>query len=212
MEKKKKKKKNGPQGRAKVASEVQTFFGDAKFSPNDSETQKIHQTEKRKSSSNQSATVLSLCSASVSCFLQSIMLLLHSQRRYVFEYDQTDRLVAVTMPSMVKHALQSLLSIGYYRNIYTPPDSQSSFMQDYTLDGRLMRTQYLGTGRSVIYRYWALLAIGLISPFGEAMQCGRGDIGDTSGQIFYETWRHYASWHYSQPYKNITLIGLRKVP
>uniref|UniRef100_A0A8D0API8 Teneurin transmembrane protein 1 n=1 Tax=Sander lucioperca TaxID=283035 RepID=A0A8D0API8_SANLU len=84
---------------------------------------------------------------------KSIMLLLHSQRRYVFEYDQTDRLVAVTMPSMVKHTLQSLLSIGYYRNIYTPPDSQSSFMQDYALDGRLLRTQYLGTGRSVIYRY-----------------------------------------------------------
>lgn len=83
---------------------------------------------------------------------QSIMLLLHSQRRYVFEYDQTDRLVAVTMPSMVKHVLQSLLSIGYYRNIYTPPESQASFMQDYTLDGRLLRTQYLGTGRSVIYR------------------------------------------------------------
>lgn len=88
--------------------------------------------------------------ASVS--LQSIMLLLHSQRRYVFEYDQTDRLVAVTMPSMVKHTLQSLLSIGYYRNIYTPPESQASFMQDYTLDGRLLRTQYLGTERSVIYR------------------------------------------------------------
>lgn len=85
-------------------------------------------------------------------FLQSIMLLLHSQRRYVFEYDQTDRLVAVTMPSMVKHTLQSLLSIGYYRNIYAPPDSQASFIQDYTLDGRLMRTQYLGTGRRVIYR------------------------------------------------------------
>ncbi|XP_067374653.1 teneurin-1 isoform X2 [Channa argus] len=84
---------------------------------------------------------------------RSIMLLLHSQRRYVFEYDQTDRLVAVTMPSMVKHTVQSMLSIGYYRNIYTPPDSQAFFMQDYTLDGRLLRTQYLGTGRSVIYRY-----------------------------------------------------------
>lgn len=88
-----------------------------------------------------------------SVFFQSIMLLLHSQRHYVFEYDQTDRLVAVTMPSMVKHILQSLLSVGYYRNIYTPPDSQAYFMQDYTLDGRLLRTQYLGTGRSVIYRY-----------------------------------------------------------
>uniref|UniRef100_A0A3B5M1J6 EGF-like domain-containing protein n=1 Tax=Xiphophorus couchianus TaxID=32473 RepID=A0A3B5M1J6_9TELE len=89
---------------------------------------------------------------------RSIMLLLHSQRRYIFDYDQTDRLVAVTMPSMVKHALQSLLSVGYYRNIYTPPESQASFMQDYTLDGRLRRTQYLGTGRSVIYRYAARLS------------------------------------------------------
>lgn len=80
------------------------------------------------------------------------MLLLHSQRRYVFEYDQTDRLVAVTMPSMVKHTLQSLLSIGYYRNIHSPPDSQASFVQDFTLDGRLLKTQYLGTGRRVIYR------------------------------------------------------------
>lgn len=86
-------------------------------------------------------------------FLQSIMLLLHSQRRYVFEYDQTDRLIAVTMPSMVKHSLQSLLSVGYYRNVYTPPDSQASFTQDYALDGRLLRTQYLGTGRSIIYRF-----------------------------------------------------------
>ncbi|XP_046872433.1 teneurin-1-like isoform X2 [Hypomesus transpacificus] len=84
---------------------------------------------------------------------KSIMLLLHSQRRYVFDYDQTDRLVAVTMPSMVRHTLQSLLSIGYYRNIYTPPDSHASFLQDFSLDGRLLRTQYLGTGRSAIYRY-----------------------------------------------------------
>lgn len=105
-------------------------------------------TGKEKVPLNRMDTALSFCA-----FLQSIMLLLHSQRRYVFEYDQTDRLVAVTMPSMVKHTLQSLLSIGYYRNIYTPPDSPSSFMQDYTLDGRLLRTQYLGTGRSVVYRY-----------------------------------------------------------
>ncbi|XP_061642682.1 teneurin-1 isoform X2 [Phyllopteryx taeniolatus] len=84
---------------------------------------------------------------------KSVMLLLHSQRRYLFEYDQTDRLMAVTMPSMTKHSLHSLLSIGYYRNMYTPPDSLASFLQDFTLDGRLLRTQYLGTGRSVIYRY-----------------------------------------------------------
>lgn len=89
----------------------------------------------------------------LSLLLQSIMLLLHSKRRYIFEYDQTDRLVAVALPSMAKHTLQSLLSIGYYRNIHTPPASQASFVQDFTLDGRLLKTQYLGTGRSVIYRY-----------------------------------------------------------
>lgn len=88
----------------------------------------------------------------LSLLLQSIMLLLHSKRRYIFEYDQTDRLVSVVVPSMAKHTLQSLLSIGYYRNIHTPPASQASFVQDYTLDGRLLKTQYLGTGRSVIYR------------------------------------------------------------
>ncbi len=112
----------------------------------------------------------------LSVFMQSIMLLLHSQRRYVFDYDQTDRLVAVTMPSMVKHTLQSLLSVGYYRNIHTPPDSQSSFMQDYTLDGRLLRTQYLGTGRSVIYRYGT-------------------DHRDITGYWFYQLiWRGNAVW------------------
>lgn len=94
------------------------------------------------------------CCVHVLCtfLLQSIMLLLHSKRRYIFEYDQTDRLVAVAVPSMAKHTLQSLLSIGYYRNIHTPPASQASFVQDFTLDGRLLKTQYLGTGRSVIYR------------------------------------------------------------
>lgn len=111
------------------------------------------------------------------------MLLLHSQRRYVFDYDQTDRLVAVTMPSMVKHTLQSLLSIGYYRNIHTPPDSQSSFMQDYTLDGRLLRTQYLGTGRSIIYRYDTDPRNVTGCSFGEAAQCGRGVTGHTTRLI-----------------------------
>lgn len=115
--------------------------------------EKIHQTDEEKKTRQTRELPYNNSAVHLSVSLQSIMLLLHSQRRYVFEYDQTDRLVAVTMPSMVKHTLQSLLSIGYYRNIYTPPDSQSSFMQDYTLDGRLLRTQYLGTGRGVIYRY-----------------------------------------------------------
>lgn len=85
--------------------------------------------------------------------LQSVMLLLHSQRRYIFEYDQTDRLLSVTMPSMVRHSLQSMLSVGYYRNIYSAPDSRGSVLQDYAQDGRLLQTLYLGTGRRTLYRY-----------------------------------------------------------
>ncbi|KAL2095166.1 hypothetical protein ACEWY4_009885 [Coilia grayii] len=85
---------------------------------------------------------------------KSVMLLLHSQRRYTFEYDQTDYLLSVTMPSMVRHSLQSTLSVGYYRNTYTPPDAPSSaLIQDYSHDGRLLQTLHLGTGRRTIYRY-----------------------------------------------------------
>uniref|UniRef100_A0A8C6RSI5 Teneurin-1 n=1 Tax=Nannospalax galili TaxID=1026970 RepID=A0A8C6RSI5_NANGA len=84
---------------------------------------------------------------------KSVMLLLHSQRRYIFEYDQSDCLLSVTMPSMVRHSLQSMLSVGYYRNIYTPPDSSTSFIQDYSRDGRLLQTLHLGTGRRVLYKY-----------------------------------------------------------
>ncbi|XP_048090004.1 LOW QUALITY PROTEIN: teneurin-1 [Alosa alosa] len=85
---------------------------------------------------------------------KSVMLLLHSQRRYTFEYDQTDYLLSVTMPSMVRHSLQSTLSVAYYRNTYTPPDTPSSaLIQDYAHDGRLLQTLHLGTGRRTIYRY-----------------------------------------------------------
>lgn len=145
------------------------------------------------------------------------MLLLHSQRRYVFEYDQTDRLVAVTMPSMVKHTLQSLLSIGYYRNIYTPPDSQASFMQDYTLDGRLLRTQYLGTGRGVIYRCDADHRNIITGCWFYRVICGRQcgvekvTLATQTSLILMKLGVYYASWHYSEPHKNITLIGLMKV-
>lgn len=84
---------------------------------------------------------------------QSVMLLLHSQRRYIFEYDQSDYLLSVTMPSMVRHGLQTMLSVGYYRNIYTPPDSSTAFIQDFTRDGRLLQTLYPGTGRRILYKY-----------------------------------------------------------
>ncbi|KAB0396590.1 hypothetical protein E2I00_015975 [Balaenoptera physalus] len=57
------------------------------------------------------------------------------------------------MPSMVRHSLQTMLSVGYYRNIYSPPDSSTSFIQDYSRDGRLLQTLQLGTGRRVLYKY-----------------------------------------------------------
>ncbi|XP_035290458.1 teneurin-1 isoform X1 [Anguilla anguilla] len=84
---------------------------------------------------------------------KSVLLLLHSQRRYIFEYDQTDRLLSVTMPSMVRHGLQSMLSVGYYRNIYSPPDGTAAVIQDYARDGRLLQTLHMGTGRRALYKY-----------------------------------------------------------
>ncbi|XP_040179861.1 teneurin-1 isoform X2 [Rana temporaria] len=84
---------------------------------------------------------------------KTISLFLHSQRRYIFEYDHSDYLASVTMPNMVRHSLQTMLSVGYYRNIYTPPDNSGSFIQDYTGDGRLLQTLHLGTGRRVFYKY-----------------------------------------------------------
>lgn len=84
---------------------------------------------------------------------KTISLFLHSQRRYIFEYDHSDYLASVTMPNMVRHSLQTMLSVGYYRNIYTPPDNSGSFIQDYSGDGRLLQTLHLGTGRRVFYKY-----------------------------------------------------------
>ncbi|XP_030066133.1 teneurin-1 [Microcaecilia unicolor] len=84
---------------------------------------------------------------------KSVNLLLHSQRRYIFEYDHSDYLSSVTMPNMMHHGMQTMLSVGYYRNIYIPPDSGSSFIQDFSEDGRLLQTLYLGTGRRVLYKY-----------------------------------------------------------
>lgn len=54
---------------------------------------------------------------------------------------------------MVRHSIQTMLSVGYYRNIYTPPDNSGSFIQDYTKDGLLLQTLHLGTGRRVFYKY-----------------------------------------------------------
>lgn len=87
---------------------------------------------------------------------KTVNLLLHSQRRFVFEYDHSDFLSSVTMPNMMRHSMLTMLSVGYYRNIYNPPDSSASFIQDFSGDGRLLQTIYLGTGRRVLYKYTKL--------------------------------------------------------
>ncbi|XP_056229066.1 teneurin-3 isoform X4 [Seriola aureovittata] len=84
---------------------------------------------------------------------KSMVLLLHSQHQYIFDYDSGDHLSAVTMPSVARHTMQTIRSIGYYRNIYTPPESNASVTVDYSEDGQLLRVAHLGTGRHILYKY-----------------------------------------------------------
>ncbi|XP_051939706.1 teneurin-3 isoform X7 [Hippocampus zosterae] len=84
---------------------------------------------------------------------KSMVLLLHSQHQYIFDYDSGDRLSAVTMPSVARHTMQTIRSIGYYRNIYTPPESNASVTVDYSEEGQLLRVAHLGTGRRILYKY-----------------------------------------------------------
>lgn len=85
-----------------------------------------------------------------------MVLLLHSQRQYIFEFDKNDRLSSVTMPNVARQTLETIRSIGYYRNIYRPPEGNASVIQDFTEDEQLLHTLYLGTGRRVIYKYGKL--------------------------------------------------------
>ncbi|XP_073499599.1 teneurin-3 isoform X15 [Phyllobates terribilis] len=84
---------------------------------------------------------------------KTMVLLLHSQRQYIFEYDLLDRLSAITMPSVARHTMQTVRSIGYYRNIYNPPESNASVIMDYNEEGLLLQSAFLGTGRRVLYKY-----------------------------------------------------------
>lgn len=85
-----------------------------------------------------------------------MVLLLYSQRQYIFEFDKNDRLSSVTMPNVARQTLETSRSIGYYRNTYRPPEGNASVLQDYSEDGQLLRTTYMGTGRRVIYKYGKL--------------------------------------------------------
>ncbi|XP_078241953.1 teneurin-2 isoform X8 [Pogona vitticeps] len=87
---------------------------------------------------------------------KSMVLLLQSQRQYIFEYDSSDRLHAVTMPSIARHTMSTHTSIGYIRNIYNPPESNASVIFDYSDDGRILKTSFLGSGRQVFYKYGKL--------------------------------------------------------
>uniref|UniRef100_H3CII2 Teneurin transmembrane protein 3 n=1 Tax=Tetraodon nigroviridis TaxID=99883 RepID=H3CII2_TETNG len=84
---------------------------------------------------------------------KSMVLMLHSQHQYIFDYDAGGRLAALTMPSVARHTMQTIRSIGYYRNIYTPPESNASVTVDYSEDGQLLRVAHLGTGRQILYKY-----------------------------------------------------------
>ncbi|KAK6298562.1 hypothetical protein J4Q44_G00316170 [Coregonus suidteri] len=84
---------------------------------------------------------------------KSMVLLLHSQRQYIFDFDSQDRLSAVTMPSVARYTMQTVRSVGYYRNLFHPPDSNASVAVDYSEDSLLQRVAHLGTGRQVLYKY-----------------------------------------------------------
>ncbi|KAJ0002364.1 hypothetical protein NQD34_007513 [Periophthalmus magnuspinnatus] len=75
----------------------------------------------------------------------SMVLLLQSQRQYVFEFDSSGRVTAVTMPSVARHTMFTHVSVGYIRNTYNPPATPpSSTTSARTGDPRPQ--QYLGTG------------------------------------------------------------------
>ncbi|XP_047440563.1 teneurin-2 isoform X4 [Mugil cephalus] len=87
---------------------------------------------------------------------KSMVLLLQSQRQYVFEFDASGRVTAVTMPSVARHTMFTHVSVGYIRNMYNPPESNASIIHDFCEDGRPQATHYLGTGRRVLYKYGKL--------------------------------------------------------
>uniref|UniRef100_A0A8C4PZW0 Teneurin-like YD-shell domain-containing protein n=1 Tax=Eptatretus burgeri TaxID=7764 RepID=A0A8C4PZW0_EPTBU len=86
---------------------------------------------------------------------QAVVLLLPSQRQYVFGFDATEHLSSVTMPDGARHILSTRRSPSYYRNEHRGPGSASPMLRDYSYNGRLLQATYLGTGRRVLYRYGA---------------------------------------------------------
>lgn len=101
------------------------------------------------------ASILNLCVTSLFAF-QSMVLLMQSQRQYIFEFDGSGRVTAVTMPSVARHTMFTHVSVGYIRNTYNPPESNASIIHDFSEDGRPQAIHCLGTGRRVLYKYGKL--------------------------------------------------------
>uniref|UniRef100_A0A4W4GLL6 Teneurin-2 n=1 Tax=Electrophorus electricus TaxID=8005 RepID=A0A4W4GLL6_ELEEL len=85
-----------------------------------------------------------------------VLLLQQSQKQYVFDFDTSGRITAVTMPSMARHTMSTHVSVGYIRNTYNPPESNATVIHDFSEDSRPRATFYLGTGRRVLYKYGKL--------------------------------------------------------
>ncbi|MCJ8734133.1 hypothetical protein PDJAM_G00231810 [Pangasius djambal] len=111
---------------------------------------------------------------------KSMVLLLQSQRQYIFEFDPSDRITAVTMPSVARHTMFTHVSIGYIRNTYNPPESNASIIYDFSEDGRPQATYFLGTGRRVLYKYGKLAKLSEILYDSTAVTFG---YDETSGVL-----------------------------
>ncbi|KAK3564553.1 hypothetical protein QTP86_022795, partial [Hemibagrus guttatus] len=111
---------------------------------------------------------------------KSMVLLLQSQRQYIFEFDPSDRITAVTMPSVARHTMFTHVSIGYIRNTYNPPESNASIIYDFSEDGRPQATYFLGMGRRVLYKYGKLAKLSEILYDSTAVTFG---YDETSGVL-----------------------------
>ncbi|KAG7255307.1 hypothetical protein CRUP_020193 [Coryphaenoides rupestris] len=73
------------------------------------------------------------------------------------EYDAQGRLISRVFADgrtwSYTYLEKTLRSVGYYRNLYHPPESNASVAVDYSEEGLLLRVSHLGTGRRVLYRY-----------------------------------------------------------
>ncbi|XP_014674084.1 PREDICTED: teneurin-m-like [Priapulus caudatus] len=85
--------------------------------------------------------------------VQPVKVTLPGGELYSISYDREGNLRQVTMPTRAVHSYQLLYSLGYVRKLYTAPQSDVAFIQDYDSDGRLLRTVYPSNQRRYVHRY-----------------------------------------------------------